>query len=143
MVKHRRALAQRAVLIHGYRALRWAGIEEVEAQGVETFVAIGRFKHGQEPETARRGRAPKGMSFKERMRRKLRTKNGRRTYARRTVTAKPTIGQVKNGISGRFSLRGLRKVQGEFSLACAVHNLKKMWSLGWQVFTPVLEGQAV
>ncbi|WP_143196187.1 transposase [Archangium sp. Cb G35] len=40
----------------------------------------------------------------------------------------------------RFSLRGLTKVQGEFSLACAVHNLKKLWKLGWEL--PSLAAQA-
>jgi hypothetical protein len=63
------------------------------------------------------------MSFKERMKRKLSTKRGRKAYARRKVTAEPVLGQVKNGVLPRFSLRGLPKVRGEFSLACAVHNL--------------------
>ncbi|WNG17945.1 transposase [Cystobacter fuscus] len=51
----------------------------------------------------------------------------RPSSARRKVTAEPVIGQVKNGTLPRFSLRGLHKVSGEFSLACAVHNLKKLW----------------
>jgi transposase len=105
-------------------------IEKVEAMGVEPFVAPGRAKHSQEPEPAPRGRPRKNLSFKERMKRKLQTKRGRRAYARRKVTAEPVIGQVKNGVLKRFSLRGLFKVRGEFSLACAVHNLKKLWSQG-------------
>jgi hypothetical protein len=32
---------------------------------------------------------------------------------------------VKNGVLASFSLRVLQKVSGEFSLACAVHNLKE------------------
>ena len=117
-------------------------IEQVEAKGVETFVAAGRAKHGQEPEQAPRGRPPKGLSFKERMRRKLQTKRGRRAYARRKVTAEPVIGQVKNTVLERFSLRGLVKVSGEFSLACAVHNLKKLWKLGWELPTAGLVSAA-
>ena len=105
-------------------------IEKVQAMGVEPFVAVGRAQHGQEPEAAPRGRIAKGLSFKERMGRKLRTKKGKRAYARRKVTAEPVIGQVKNGVLKRFSLRGLFKVRGEFSLACAVHNLKKLWNTG-------------
>jgi hypothetical protein len=55
------------------------------------------------------------------------------------VTAEPVIGQVKNGTLPRFSLRGLPKVRGEFSLACAVHNLKKLWRQGWEL--PALVAQ--
>lgn len=105
-------------------------IEKVQAKGVEPFVAVGRAQHGQEPESAPRGRMPKGLSFKQQMGRKLRTKRGKRAYARRKVTAEPVIGQVKNTVLKRFSLRGLFKVRGEFSLACAVHNLKKLWNMG-------------
>jgi hypothetical protein len=80
------------------------------------------------------------LSFKERMKRKVLTKRGRKAYARRKVTAEPVIGQVKNTVLPRFSPRGLTKVQGEFSLACAVHNLKKLWKLGWEL--PSLAAQA-
>jgi transposase len=114
-------------------------IEKVEAHGVECFVATGRSKHGEAPEAAPRGRPPKGLSFKERMKRKLLTKRGRTAYARRKVTAEPVIGQVKNGTLPRFSLRGLPKVRGEFSLACAVHNLKKLWRQSWEL--PALVAQ--
>jgi transposase len=108
-------------------------VEKVEGKGVECFVATGRGKHGEEAPAAPRGRPPAGLSFKERMKRKLLTKRGRRAYARRKVTAEPVIGQVKNTVLPRFSLRGLTKVRGEFSLACAVHNLKKLWKLGWEL----------
>ena len=115
-------------------------IEQVEAKEVECFVATGRSKHGQQAPAAPRGRPPAGLSFKERMKRKLLTKRGRKEYARRKVTVEPTIGQVKNGVLPRFSLRGLPKVRGEFSLACAVHNLKKLWKLRWAL--PALAMQA-
>ncbi|OJT23130.1 hypothetical protein BO221_00840 [Archangium sp. Cb G35] len=115
-------------------------IEKVEDKGVECFIATGRSKHGEQAPPAPRGRPPAGLSFKERMKRKVLTKRGRKAYARRKVTAEPVIGQVKNGILPRFSLRGLTKVQGEFSLACAVHNLKKLWKLGWEL--PSLAAQA-
>jgi transposase len=115
-------------------------IEKVEEKGVECFVAAGRDKHGEQKPPAPRGRPPKGLSFKQRMKRKLLTKRGRKAYARRKVTAEPVIGQVKNTVLPRFSLRGLSKVRGEFSLACAVHNLKKMWKQGWEL--PSLAAQA-
>jgi len=110
-------------------------IEQVQAKGVEPYVAPGRSKHGQEPVAAPKGRPPKGLTYKQRMGRKLQTKKGRQAYARRKVTAEPVIGQVKNTVLKGFSLRGLGKVRGEFSLACAVHNLKKLWKQAWQLPT--------
>ncbi|WP_395857868.1 transposase [Cystobacter fuscus] len=115
-------------------------IEKVEDKGVECFIATGRSKHGEQAPPVPRGRSPEGLSFKERMTRKLSTKRGRKAYARRKVTAEPVIGQVKNGVLPRFSLRGLTKVRGEFSLACAVHNLKKLRKQGWEL--PSLAAQA-
>ncbi|MFY0574352.1 transposase [Cystobacter fuscus] len=115
-------------------------IEKVEDKGVQCFIATGRSKHGEEAPPVPRGRSPEGLSFKERMTRKLSTKRGRKAYARRKVTAEPVIGQVKNGVLPRFSLRGLTKVRGEFSLACAVHNLKKLRKQGWEL--PSLAAQA-
>ncbi|WP_375765732.1 hypothetical protein [Archangium gephyra] len=95
---------------------------------MECFIATGRDKHGEEAPPAPRGRPPAGLSFKERMKRKLSTKRGRKAYARRKVTAEPVIGQVKNTVLPRFSL------------ACAVHNLKKLWKQGWEL--PGLAAQA-
>ena len=114
-------------------------IEKVQTKGVECLVATGRSKHGEEATPTPRGRPPKDLSFKERMKRKLLTKKGKAAYARRKVTVEPVIGQVKNGTLPRFSLRGLPKVRGEFSLACAVHNLKKLWRQGWEL--PALVAQ--
>ena len=60
------------------------------------------------------------------MARKLRTKKGRETYARRKCMAEPLFGQIKACLGFKqFSLRGLKKMQGEWSLICATHNLLK------------------
>ena len=40
--------------------------------------------------------------------------------------AYPVFGQIKNSGFRGFSLRGYEKASGEFSLACAVHNFKKI-----------------
>jgi hypothetical protein len=103
-------------------------IKAIERLGSEAFVATERQSHGAPVQPAR-GRKPSGLSFKERMARKLRTARGRRAYARRKVTVEPTFGQIKNGTTRRFSLRGLTKAKGEFSLICAVHNLVKLFRL--------------
>ena len=65
------------------------------------------------------------------MSRKLRTKAGRRHYARRKVIVEPVFGQIKEARGfRRFSLRGLEQVQAEWQLVAAVHNLGKLFTSG-------------
>lgn len=46
--------------------------------------------------------------------------------AQRKVIVEPVFGQINaNGFSG-FSVRGKERVEGEFSLVCTVHNVKKI-----------------
>ena len=47
-------------------------------------------------------------------------------YRLRKTIVEPVFGQIKNGGFRKFSLRGVEKVSGEFSLVCAVHNIKKI-----------------
>jgi hypothetical protein len=65
------------------------------------------------------------------MAQKLRTVKGRATYAKRKQIVEPVFGQIKEarGIR-RFWLRGLEKVQSEWKLICATHNLLKLWRRG-------------
>ena len=67
---------------------------------------------------------------RDRMRRKLQTKRGRQRYALRMATVEPVFGQIKAGRGFRqFLLRGLDKVNGEWSLICTGHNLLKLFRL--------------
>lgn len=77
-----------------------------------------------------RGRLPKGLSRKERMERKLRTKAGRATYKLRGATIEPRFGCVKEeqGVRG-FLLRGTDGARGEWRLTCLGHNLLRMWRM--------------
>ena len=46
-------------------------------------------------------------------------------------TVEPVFGQIKQGRGFRqFLLRGLEKVQGEWSLICTTHNLLKLFRHG-------------
>ena len=99
--------------------------------GVDPFVAPEKTRHGTRPEPAPRGRIPKGLSARDRMRRKLRTKRGRERYALRMETVEPVFGQIKQGRGFRqFLLRGLAKVNREWLLICAGHNLLKLFRIG-------------
>ena len=72
-------------------------MEELCALGVDPFVAPERTRHGWVPPPALRGRIPKGLSPKDRMRRKLRTKRGRERHALPMETVEPVFGQIKQG----------------------------------------------
>ena len=99
--------------------------------GVDPFVAPEKTRHGRVLEPAPRGRIPKGLSPRDRMRRKLRTKRGRERYALRMETVEPVFGQIKQGRGFRqFLLRGLEKVNSEWSLICTGHNLLKLFRFG-------------
>ena len=99
--------------------------------GVDPFVAPEKTRHGWVPPPAPRGRIPKGLSVRDRMRRKLRTKRGRERYALRMETVEPVFGQIKQGRGFRqFLLRGLAKVNREWHLICTGHNLLKLFRYG-------------
>ena len=106
-------------------------VAELEALGVDPYIAPEKTRHGTRPEPAPRGRIPRGLSARERMRRKLRTKRGRERYALRMETVEPVFGQIKQGRGFRqFLLRGLEKVNREWLLICAGHNLLKLFRFG-------------
>ena len=103
-------------------------VEELYALGVDPFIAPEKTRHGRVLEPAPRGRIPKGLSARDRMRRKLRTKRGRERYALRMETVETVFGQIKQGRGFRqFLLRGLAKVNREWLLICAGHNLLKLF----------------
>lgn len=61
---------------------------------------------------------------------KLKTDAGRARYRRRKAIVEPVLGWVKAVLGfRRFSLRGLTKVQGEWTLVCLALNLKRYHAL--------------
>jgi hypothetical protein len=65
------------------------------------------------------------------MERLLRTRKGRKAYAKRKETVEPVFGQIKEARGfRRFLLRGLDKVKGEWQLICLTHNLLKLYRWG-------------
>ena len=103
-------------------------LADLQALGTDPFIAPEKTRHGHKPAPAPRGRIPKDLSSRDRMRRKLQTKRGRQRYALRMETVEPVFGQIKQGRGFRqFLLRGLQKVKGEWSLICTTHNLLKLF----------------
>jgi transposase len=102
----------------------------IEAQ-LDPYLATQRLKHNEQIPEAPRGRIPDGLSLKQRMARKLRTKKGRETYSKRKWIVEPVFGQIKESRGFRqFLLRGLENMQGEWTLVCLTHNLLKAFNAG-------------
>ena len=106
-------------------------VDDLQALGVDPYVAPEQTRHGRVVPPAPRGRIPRHLSPRDRMRRKLQTKRGRKRYALRMETVEPVFGQIKQGRGFRqFLLRGLEKVNAEWSLICTGHNLLKLFRCG-------------
>lgn len=65
-------------------------------------------------------------NLRQKMKEKMAQVDSKEVYKQRKVIVEPVFGQIKNGGFRGFSLRGKDKVAGEFSLACAAHNIKKI-----------------
>ena len=75
---------------------------------------------------ARRIRSDGQERLRRTMNERMRQPESRALYARRKVIVEPVFGQIKNADFRGFGLRGKARVAGEFSLVCAVHNLRKI-----------------
>ena len=102
-------------------------VKVVTERGVDPHIAVGRDRHGKTGSGPPRGRIPDEATVKERMKRKLQTKEGRGVYSRRKVIVEPVFGQIKNRGHRQFRLRGRSKVRAEWSLICTSHNLLKLF----------------
>lgn len=100
----------------------------LERKGIEAFIAPERRKHSDPLPTAPRGRPPKNLSVKERMKRKLLTLRGRAAYAWRQILPEPVFGQIKQARGFRqFLRRGLQAVGEEWALITTAHNMLKLY----------------
>lgn len=105
-----------------------ANVTYLAGKQIDPYIATERLKHHEKMAAAPRGRCPEGMTAKQRMARKLRTKRGRERYARRKGMVEPVFGQIKQCRGFRqFSMRGLKKMRGEWRLVSLTHNLLKLW----------------
>jgi transposase len=103
-------------------------VQSLASEGIDVYMPPGKMKHTSTMPQAPRGRIPEGMSTADRMRRKLRTKKGRRCYGLRKVLSEPVFGQIKQARGFRqFQLRGKEKVKAEWKLICMGHNVLKLF----------------
>jgi len=97
---------------------------------IDAFISTRKQKHGERPGPCPRGPLPTTATRVDRMTRKLLTKAGAAVYATRKAIVEPVFGQIKQARGFRqFLLRGIAKVQGEWSLVCTTHNILKLYRL--------------
>ena len=109
-----------------------ANVETCEKAGIEPLIAMGRQPH--HPPLQERFEtvppAPENPTPVEAMAHRLKTSEGRTLYAMRKQTPEPVFGIIKSVLGFRqFSLRGLEKVRGEWSLVTMAWNMKRMFVL--------------
>jgi transposase len=96
---------------------------EISRRRVRGYVATGRQTHGSPSATGQRTKGPRARAMAARLKRG----GFRSRYRLRKQTVEPVFGQIKEARGFRgFLLRGLHKVQAEWSLVCAAHNLLKL-----------------
>ena len=102
----------------GYKNER--DLELLQTLAIDGYVSLGR--------ESKAARAPSAKCpCSQAMQKKLATKRGRARYRKRKAIVEPVFGWVKQVLGFRaFSLRGLRKVAGEWSLVCLALNLRRM-----------------
>src|SRR5512136_2574730 len=109
-----------------------ANVEACGEAGVEPLIAMGRQPH-HPPLQERFETAPPASENPtpvEAMAHRLKTPEGRDRYALRKQTPEPVFGIIKSALGFRqFSLRGLDKARGEWSLVTMAWNIKRMFVL--------------
>ncbi len=99
------------------------------SRGIDPFIAVKRDEHHPAPQErfSEPAALPDDATPAQTMAHKLKTKAGRALYALRKQTVEPVFGIIKSVLGFRqFSLRGLKKVTGEWTLVCLAWNLKRM-----------------
>ena len=102
----------------------------IAATRIDAYVSTRKQRHGERLGPCPRGPLPPHATVVDRMARKLLTKAGAAVYAARKGIVEPVIGQIKHARGFRqFLLRGINKVQSEWALVCATHNILKLYRL--------------
>ena len=99
-------------------------LKGLEARDIDGYVSLAREgKAGTDPD-------PDEYPAKARMAEKLAGDEGRRRYARRKWMAEAPVGWIKEVMGfRRFSFRGLKKVEAEWTLVCLALNIKRLHTL--------------
>jgi transposase len=108
---------------------------EGQSSGTTVYAALGRKSHHRSVADLEKQADPEppmtGASMSEVMKHRLATQTGKQKYKQRQQTVEPVFGILKSAMGFRqFLLRGLQKVELEWTLLCAAYNLKRLHRLG-------------
>jgi transposase/IS5 family transposase len=111
----------------GYASAR--NVACCEAAQITPYIATGKERH--HPPLLERFSEPTPLvpaaDALARMQHRLATPAGKAVYAQRKSTVEPVFGIIKHVMGFRqFMLRGLQKVQGEWTLVCMAWNMKRL-----------------
>jgi len=102
-------------------------LQQLTDAHVNAVIATGKIRHNERVPDAPKGRIPKDATQRERMARRMRTKQGRVDYARRKAIVEPVFGQMKTRQNAKhLRLRGFTGAKGEWTLHAICHNLRKL-----------------
>lgn len=116
--EHTAQRARRLLADAGYKSE--ANFAALAQRGIDAYISLGR---GEQPAEKSGGGGP----WTKKMRRKLRSKRARQRFKARKAIVEPALGWIKQVLGFRsFSMRGLVKAAGEWSLVCLTMNLRRM-----------------
>ena len=109
-------------------------LDEMERRNIDGYVPDTHLGHELNRGVRVHGNASARHPAQRRMRRKLRSPDGRAMYGKRKAVVEPVFGILKEqrGMR-RFRLRGLSKVALEFTLAATALNLTRLWRMAPQL----------
>jgi hypothetical protein len=101
-----------------------ATFQTLEARGITAYISLGH--------EARPAKPPNPAHVAtQRMAERLKSTEGRARYRRRKAIVEPVIGWIKHVLGfRRFSVRGVAKARGEWTLVCLAVNLKRWHRIG-------------
>jgi transposase len=101
------------------------------AHGLDAHIATGKTRHDDPAPVAPKGPIPKHATPKQRMQRKLMTKNGHAVYKQRKTIVEPVFGQLDTVQDARqLLLRGTPAARAQWAFNCTIHNLLKLYRNG-------------
>lgn len=110
-------------------------VQALTDRDIEAFIPPEKVRHSEWRQAVPvRGRPPKDLDTRGRMRRKLRTRRGRACYQLRQQSVEPVFGQIKwNRGLHQLLLRGLQAAKANWRFECAVHNVLKLRTAGFSL----------
>ena len=105
---------------------------KIQEKDIEPIIAMSREKHNSFLETylMKQELQEGDITVAGQMRQRLKSREGSVTYKKRKQTVEPVFGIIKEALGfRRFSLRGEKQTDGEWSLVCLAYNLKRLFKL--------------